>query len=317
MPDALKQLVSRPYWVIALVIGGVFVAGSCISITVVKDGWSYQAHSPNTYWLAGVGLTLIAISILSFAYGLLRNANLDPLDSAGDGARSPVQKEGERFWIKIGATCELSVVRGRVETVTAEGAVIALPCNEYFEHCADHPKSALGAFTRRNFDGQFGPFQNLIHEECRRTIGVGVEQWKTNEARAVSFSPGRCLLLRRPLDRNLNVALISTSVQRAGTGIYSRVSYLFEGVRELTIRMGDARLEEVVMPILGGGNGGLTPQLAFVGTLLAVAEAIRHGAQGHRLCKVTIVVFRPDKPAQAAISDLVIRRALSLIADPV
>ena len=46
------------------------------------------------------------------------------------------------------------------------------------------------------------------------------------------------------------------------------------------------------MPILGAGHGRIDPPLAFVGLLLAVAEAARYGQGGQRLRKVTIIVFK-------------------------
>jgi hypothetical protein len=67
------------------------------------------------------------------------------------------------------------------------------------------------------------------------------------------------------------------------------------------------------MPIFGGGHGGLSPQLALVGTLLAIAEAARYGERGHRLKKATIVVYKRDSSSPAEVNEVVIRRALALI----
>ena len=67
------------------------------------------------------------------------------------------------------------------------------------------------------------------------------------------------------------------------------------------------------MPILGAGHGGIDPPLAFVGLLLAVAEAARYGQGGQRLRRVTIVVFKRDADSPAVVDRVVIRRALALI----
>src|SRR5262249_40140788 len=134
-----------------------------------------------------------------------------------------------------------------------------------------------------------------------------------DDERAESFGPGRCVLLIKPLNRSVSVALVSTTTQRAGEGLSARISYLFDGMREMVTRLADARLKEVTMPILGSGHGGIDPPLAFVGLLLALAEAARYGQGGQRLRRVTIVVFKPEPNGSAVVDKLVVRRALALI----
>ena len=109
------------------------------------------------------------------------------------------------------------------------------------------------------------------------------------------------------------VAVVSTTTQRAGEGLAARISYLFDGMRDLVTRLADARLNEVAMPILGAGHGRIDPPLAFVGLLLAVAEAARYGQGGQRLRKVTIVVFKPNAESPAQVDRVLIRRALALV----
>jgi hypothetical protein len=152
-----------------------------------------------------------------------------------------------------------------------------------------------------------------MKDECRRRLGVGVEQQKTDDERAESFGTGRCVLLIKPLGRSVPIALVSTTTQRAGQGLAARISYLFDGMHELVTRLADARLNEVTMPILGAGHGGIDPPLAFVGLLLAVAEAARYGQGGQRLKKATIVVYKRDAESPAVVDKIVVRRALALI----
>jgi len=121
------------------------------------------------------------------------------------------------------------------------------------------------------------------------------------------------VLLLRPLGRSSPVALVSTTTQRAGQGLAARISYLFDGMRELVARLADARLNDVMMPILGAGHGGINTPLAFVGLLLAVAEAAEYGQGGQRLRRVTVVVFKRDAGTPAQVERVVIRRALALI----
>jgi hypothetical protein len=67
------------------------------------------------------------------------------------------------------------------------------------------------------------------------------------------------------------------------------------------------------MPVLAAGHGGVDSSLAFVGLILAVAEAARYGQGGQRLRKVTIVVFKKDANTAAEVDETVIRRALALV----
>lgn len=106
---------------------------------------------------------------------------------------------------------------------------------------------------------------------------------------------------------------MSTSTQSAGEGLSARISYMFSGTRELFSQLADERLSNVVMPILGAGHGRIDPPLAFVGLLIAVAEAARYGQGGQRLREVTILVFRRDKESVPEVDRAIVRRALALV----
>jgi hypothetical protein len=109
------------------------------------------------------------------------------------------------------------------------------------------------------------------------------------------------------------VAVVSTTTQRAEEGLASRISYLFEGMRALVSQLADARMTEVVMPLMGSGHGHIEKPLALVGLLLAIAEVAHYGQGSQRLRRVTVVVFQQDARSQPEVDSLVIRRALALI----
>jgi hypothetical protein len=163
------------------------------------------------------------------------------------------------------------------------------------------------------FEGHVGELASLISAECRKKLGKGVQQRKTDEEQAESFGVGRCVLLIRPLGSGVPLALVSTTTQRPGEGLAARISYMFDGMQELFTLLADARINEVAMPILGSGHGQIDPPLAFVGLLLAIAEAAKYGHGGQRLKTVTIVVFQKDAQSPPAVDDTVVRRALALI----
>jgi hypothetical protein len=191
-----------------------------------------------------------------------------------------------------------------------------LPCNEYFDdECAGDTKSALGAYVNRMFQGRVSDFVSLMKSECKRKLGDGTQQQKTDDELAESFGAGRCVLLTRPLKVEIQVALLSTTTQRVGEGLSSRIFYLFDGMHALVKSLADARINEAVMPLLGSGHGGVYSPLALVGLLAAIAEVSRYGQGAQRLRKVTIVLFKRDEKSAAEVDEIVVRRALALIGD--
>jgi hypothetical protein len=311
MIDVLKTLARQPYWVIALVLGVGLVASACI--TVDKEFY-WSTHPPSTLWLPGIGIVLLLLSFLAFAYTFISDRKDTANNLLGGLDLTAVKESNGVHWTAVSG-CEIRVEYGRIENYEPDaGTAIVLPCNEYFDdRCVGDTRTALGAYVNRVFDGHAPEFVSLVSEECRKKLGVGVEQQKTDDERAVSFGAGRCLLLTKPVGRSISVALVSTTTQRAGHGLASRISYLFDGMRDLVAKLADARINEIMMPVLGGGKGGIDAPLALVGLLLAVAEAARYGQGGQRLKRVTIVVFKRDQQNPPSIDPIVVRRALALI----
>lgn len=67
------------------------------------------------------------------------------------------------------------------------------------------------------------------------------------------------------------------------------------------------------MPIMAAGHAGIDSRLAFVGLLLAIAEAVRFKVGGPRLKRVTVVAFKPSEDSPSAVDKVVVRRSLALI----
>ncbi len=311
MMDVLKALIKQPYWVIALVLGVALVALPCV--TIDKD-YHWATHPPNTLLLVVVGLALLLLSLVGFGFTLLSKHAKNASDVTA-GLDLTRVKDSNGVLSTIASGCEIQIVEGRIEDYAHRaGTAIVLPCNEYFDdRCVGDTRSALGAYVNKVFDGQATAFVSLLKDECARKLGAGVVQQKTADESAESFGAGRCLLLIKPLGHSVPVAVVSTTTQRAGQGLSGRISYLFDGMRELVRHLADARLNEVAMPVLGAGHGRIDPPLAFVGLLLAIAEAARYGQGGQRLKRVTIVVYRRDADSPAEVDALVVRRALALV----
>jgi hypothetical protein len=311
MFDFFKELAKLPFWGIAMILGVILIALPCV--TIDKD-YLLNTHQPNTLLLIIVGVVLVLFSCIIFVYTLIPKASANAENFSLDMTRV---KEKDGIFSTAIDDCEVRVMYGRIEDCFVDGkVVIALPCNEYFDdRCIEDSNSALGAYINRKFEGQVSEFASLMKEECKKRWGSGSGsgsiQQKTSDERIMSFGTGRCLLLLEPLGRSNSVALVSTTTERADRGLEGKISYLFDGMRELIVSMAQKRLVEVILPVLGAGHGGVNEPLAFVGLLLAIAEAVRLGP-GPRLRRVTIIVFKSESKA-SKIDETIIRRALALI----
>lgn len=111
-----------------------------------------------------------------------------------------------------------------------------------------------------------------VKSNCEHRLGPGVKRQKSGQECALSYGAGRALLMPHVLGSSVPIELLSTTTQRAGQGLSSRASYVFEAVCELVTALADERLNEIVTPILGAGHGGMDPSTAFVILVLALAE---------------------------------------------
>jgi hypothetical protein len=229
------------------------------SVTIDKD-YHWATHHPSTFIPVWIGIGLLLLSSVGFLFTLLSKPSKNAEDVGAGLDLTRVKESNGVLWTTVSG-CEIRVVNGRIEDQADKaGVAITLPCNEYFDdRCVGDTRSALGAYVNRVFEGQVAEFVSIAKDECRKKLGVGVEQQKTDDERAESFGAGRCVLLTKPLGRSVPVAIVSTTTQRAGQGLVARISYLFDGMRELVTRLADARLNEVIMPVLGAGHGGIAP----------------------------------------------------------
>lgn len=310
MLDLLKALAKQPWWVLVLLVGAILVVIPTVGIDRTDKGYAFVTHPPTTLVPVGVGTFVIAVSMV----GVWLTYRQKSPSAVGAGLDLSRVTERDGALCTVVSDCEIRVVNGRIEQYAQQGGVVALPCNEYFDdRCVDDTSSALGAYANATFEGQVPAFVSLMKEEAVRRFGAGTEQRKTRDERAVSFGTGRCLLLLKPLGRSTHVAMVSTTTQRAEEGLSSRISYLFDGMRALVSQLADARLTEVVMPLMGSGHGHIEKPLALVGLLLAIAEVAHYGQGSQRLRRATVVVFQRDAKSQAEVDRLVVQRALALI----
>lgn len=212
---------------------------------------------------------------------------------------------------------EISIVAGRLEDYpTSPETAVVLPCNEYFEdHCATDRRTALGIYIQRHCAATTSVFFESVRHLCRSKIGEGTLKEKTEGEFSESYGPGRAILVPDPSGKVAGIALVSTTTQQSGQGLAARMSYVFDGVGELFRSLADKRINEVVMPVLGAGHGGIDPSLALASLVLALSEDALYGVGRQSRKKITIVVFQktPLDPPQVSLE--CIRKTLDLVAN--
>lgn len=232
------------------------------------------------------------------------------------GDAGSVLECGGGFRVSVGAS-EINIATGRIEDYQiGSEAAVALPCDEYFDgHCASDTRTALGVYINQHCAEAASAFSSVVKQHCQVRFGVGKLQQKTMDELAESHGPGRAVLVPDPSKKAAAIALVSTTTQRAGQGLAARLSYVFDGVQELFELLADKRINEVVMPVLGAGHGGIDPPLALTGLVLALAESAQYGVDRQRRKKITIVVFQRTKHDPPNVAPDCIRKLLELVAN--
>ena len=131
--DTLKTLLRQPFWIIALVAGAGLVA--LPYVTIDKDNHR-SPHARISTLPIVIGIALIALASIAFALSLWLSRSVP--EGAGSGLDfSRLKREKGSTWTTV-AGCDIRVVEGRIQDFASDpGAVVVLPCNEYFDdECA-------------------------------------------------------------------------------------------------------------------------------------------------------------------------------------
>jgi hypothetical protein len=226
--------------------------------------------------------------------------------------RRRVSKTATGYEVNL-STARLGVTFGRIEELATadENAAVVLPASEFFDDtCTADDRSALGSFMKKHFS-DIPAVHGLIIKEARR--GPSQMVAGTNNLPEESFGIGNCVFLDRPLNSKHRIIVAAVSTRRAGIGLHSEVSFIFNTIKRLNEMVSDKRLDRVTLPVLGTGHGGLRNEVALFAMVLAFSEVARSSA-GHHLRNVDIVVFGPNGPKSGKIKAATVRRILGVAA---
>jgi O-acetyl-ADP-ribose deacetylase (regulator of RNase III) len=298
----LESVIKQKYHVILVVLGFILVMASFFK---VEDISKFQVSpNPNPLYIPlTIGVLFVFASILSF---LLTE------DSIGWGWLSPatIKKTEEGYSVALGQAT-LNVLYGRLENYSSDKdtSVIVLPANEYFDdECINDKDSSLGAYMHAKFSTQIEAVKNLVSTKVQSMPSKSVE--KESGCFQQSYGVGKCIYLDRPLSSEHKIILTAVTSQRAGQGLKSEISYIFQAVNEIYKLMVDKRLRRVYSPLMGAGHGCLRTEVALFTLVLAWSEILCKPLGPH--IEVNIIIFRNDKSDKQRPSRRVVKRILKI-----
>jgi hypothetical protein len=281
--DFVHSLLEKSRWpVLVLLLAGIvtllaYYQPSKASLTEVQ----FDRTDPPAYGL----LVLAAVLLATGAFLLIRSP------SSPGRYRARVDADGDDISTCIGQ-CRIAITYGRLEEASAEhreAVLVVLPANEYFDdECINDSHSALGAFVQGRLRDAQADFQSGLDAELRT---VPSEPADADGRRRYPLGTGVYLKGHACADGG-HLLVAAATEQLPEGGLRGDLKALFTICRQAYRTARNARLDHVMMPLIGAGHGSIGPARALLGLLLAWCE-IFYRASGYRMT-VTIVIFKAD-----------------------
>jgi hypothetical protein len=206
----------------------------------------------------------------------------------------------------------IEVCLGRIQDLfqASPEALVALPANDLFDDaCINDSRSSLGAFVAHVFPNQTHEICRLVREKTSESRPSSTENQPATQRK---FEIGTTLHLSKPLNKDVHLAFIATTNVLPDQGIRCEATNVFRAIQGLHTLMNTARLDSVLLPVIGSGHGGLHPQTSLICMLIAIAESLKLPSGSH-IRRVKVVVFQKEKGARPDIPYGHIRRALAFV----
>jgi hypothetical protein len=224
-------------------------------------------------------------------------------------------KEGNGYAICIGEAprkATVAVTFGRLEDVSQQhtDAIVVLPANEFFDdECMEDPKSSLGAFILKHYPAKLHDLKSIIAEKLQGVPTTQVE--KEKKLIVASYAVGTCVSVDRALGTGWRLLFAAVTTKRAGWPLKAESQDVIKVVQEIGGKLADLRASDVVLPVMGSGHGGLSPEAALTCILIGFVELLT-GPGGRQLRRIDIVVFQEDQKTPPELSKRQVLRALTL-----
>ncbi len=106
-----------------------------------------------------------------------------------------------------------------------------------------------------------------------------------------SYGIGACIFLDNPINTTERILLVSVTEQREGEGLYSYIAFIFKAVNNIHEEIADHRINNIYIPLLGSGHGGLKKSIALLTLITAFSEILMKD-HCDRLKTLNIVIYK-------------------------
>lgn len=210
-------------------------------------------------------------------------------------------KRGKDFInVKIGhAKLELCFGKIQDSIISNPNYLFALPANDLLDdECITDGRSSLGAFISKEFPNMVNEVVDLTKKKLEENEFFGNFDSSSGKKR---YEAGTTVYFNNPLGKEIKMAFVSVTSVKDHEGIRCEASYIIRAMKGIHRLMNIKRLEDLVIPLIGSGHGGLKPQLSLICMLISIVECLREPSGCH-IKNVKIVVYRDDKSKKSIIS---------------
>ena len=190
--------------------------------------------------------------------------------------------------INLGGDHIINIVYGKINDFQEydKRTLVILPANDKFDDdCIEDPDSVLGSFACCLYPNGNESFKNDIRKELgkKNTESFSIGDWISIDVKS-SIS-----------EFKIGIVAVTYKVGDDIIACSENVMLAFKGIHEI---MKIKRISKVYIPLIGGGHGGLAPELSLLCLLISTIEQIRRKS-GNMLRDVNIVVYKKDNGHRA------------------
>lgn len=183
----------------------------------------------------------------------------------------------------------IDLVTGAIQEASPDrnyGAVV-LPANMNFDdECINDLNSALGAYCQTHFKSHIPEVQALIRKNLDTLDTIAGTS-------SGAYPPGTAVYLDRPLNTAHRVIIAAVTEKIPAAGIRADTLSLIASLKGIMRLASDKRIDELWMPVLGTGHGGLDFSVALAMIVVQLSNGIlREGY--HCIHRAVVTIFDPD-----------------------
>jgi hypothetical protein len=275
--NLLKEIIKNPP--ILLIIAGILFILIACSVFNLPNVVSPQMGTQNWWILLTTGCMFIFIALMWLIYNQIKLSNSNYVFKG-------VSSNKYSVFLNKTETQVINIIYGNLKDVGEykKDTLFILPANDKFDDdCIDDEKSVLGSFVNNLY-----PYDNKnIKQKIRDVVDK-----KSFEKPKI----GNWILITSEAkgEKIINMGMVAVTELTDKKAIIAHpenVMLAFNSIHEI---INETRATKVFIPLLGSGNGGLTPELSLLYLVISIMECTRK-VGGHNIKEANIVIYKKDK----------------------